>query len=189
MLDSCLAPAAYQHAKFSAFVTTMEESESAALPQGVEGEEEGDIDFLDVLRNSWELASAIQFCRLFGGCLKVKPFSTEKLEAALLEPDDHSMFLAELLYKLLRRDTREPYTEREAFVWEDLLKRKLDAQWPQAFTAHPMPGGDFYTIDPLSRVSQLSLCAGHHPNITQTGCDSQVCCADEHFVRPVRVEA
>ncbi|CAL8467238.1 g6774 [Coccomyxa elongata] len=137
----------------------MEESESAALPQGVEGEEEGDIDFLEVLRSSWELASAIQFCRLFGGCLKLKPFSTEKLEAALLEPDDHSMFLAELLYKLLRRDTREPYTEREAFVWEDLLKRKLDAQWPQAFTAHPMPGGDFYTIDPLSRMNILyALC-------------------------------
>lgn len=144
----------------------MEESEGAALPQGVEGEEEGDVDFLEVLRSSWELASAIQFCRLFGGCLKIKPFSTEKLEAALLEPDDHSMFLAELLYKLLRRDTREPYTEREAFVWEDLLKRKLDAQWPQAFTAHPLPGGDFYTIDPLSRVSQLTFRALHLPNIT-----------------------
>lgn len=103
---------------------------------------------------------------MFADPLKLRPFSTDKLEAALLYPDEHSMFLAELLYKLLRRDTREPYTEREAFVWEDLLKRKLDAQWPQAFTAHPMAGRDFYTVDPLSRVRQLSSPARKRSNIT-----------------------
>ena len=137
------------------------------IPEGVE-EVEGDVDFLQLLRESWELAAISQFCRIFSETLKIRPFSTDKLEAAILEPDEHGVFLSSLLYLLLRpaKETREPYIERESVVWEELLKRKLDAQWSQAFTAHPMAGGDFYTIDPVSRVRQLYLCAKIQANIT-----------------------
>lgn len=62
------------------------------------------------------------------------------------------MFLGELLYKLLKKERDEVYTEKAAFSWEPMLVRKLDAQWPQAFTAHPMTDADFYSIDPMSRV-------------------------------------
>ena len=62
------------------------------------------------------------------------------------------MFLGELLYKLLRKERDEAYTEKAAFAWEPMLVRKLDAQWAQAFTAHPMANTDFYAIDPVSRV-------------------------------------
>ncbi len=137
------------------------------IPEGIE-EVEGDVDFLQLLRDSWELAAISQFCRIFSETLKIRPFSTDKLEAAILEPDEHGVFLSSLLYLLLRpaKETREPYIERESVVWEELLKRKLDAQWPQAFTAHPMAGGDFYTIDPVSRVRQLGLCPLKQSNIT-----------------------
>lgn len=62
------------------------------------------------------------------------------------------MFLGELLYKLLKKERDEAYTEKAAFSWEPMLVRKLDAQWSQAFTAHPMTNSDFYAIDTLSRV-------------------------------------
>jgi hypothetical protein len=70
------------------------------------------------------------------------------------------MFLGELLYKLLRKERDEAYTEKAAFAWEPMLMRKLDAQWAQAFTAHPMANADFYAIDPVSRVrSHLCPCS------------------------------
>ena len=113
------------------------------LPEGLEDAEDGaeaperNSDLPAGLRASWEGAAFLQFCRLFAAPLKLRAFSAEQLESALLCPDDHTMFLGELLFKLLRRDTREPYTEKDAYAWEDLLRRKLDAQWPQAFTAPP----------------------------------------------------
>jgi hypothetical protein len=137
------------------------------LPQAVGEEELGEQEYLDLLRTSWEHSAVVQFCRLFARALSLRPFSADQLESALLNPDEHNMFLGELLYKLLRRDTREPYTEREAFVWEDLLRRKLDAQWPEAFTAHPMAGKDFYSIDPVSRVSKCVPWAAQQSNITE----------------------
>ena len=69
-----------------------------------------------------------------------------------MEPDEHPMFLGELLYKLLKKERDEAYTDKAAFSWEPMLVRKLDAQWPQAFRAHPMANIDFYSINPLSRV-------------------------------------
>lgn len=132
----------------------------------------------------------LQFCRLFSGALRHRPFSADQLEAALLEPDEHPMFLGELLYKLLKKERDEAYTEKAAFSWEPMLVRKLDAQWPQAFTAHPMANSDFYSINALSRVGTTPLLAHlmfkHMPGSTGR---QPLCCADEHFVRPVRVEA
>lgn len=141
--------------------------EDPDMPQDVGHGNLSEDDFRDLLRSSWELASIAQFCRLFARPLTLRAFSADHLEAALLNPDEHNMFLGELLYKLLQRDiVRQPYTEREAFVWEDLLRRKLDAQWPEAFTAHPMAGKDFYSIDPLSRVRTLVFWAAQQSNIT-----------------------
>ena len=70
------------------------------------------------------------------------------------------MFLGELLYKLLKKERDEAYTEKAAFSWEPMLVRKLDAQWPHAFTAHPMANSDFYAIDPLSRVRAAARLQG-----------------------------
>ena len=94
----------------------------------------------------------MQFCRTMKTPLQLRPFSADQLEAALLEPDEHPMFLGELLYKLLKKERDEAYTEKAAFSWEPMLGRKLDAQWAQAFTAHPMANADFYSISPASRV-------------------------------------
>ena len=152
---------AHTHANIKAAMSGQE------LPEGLEDAEDGagtpeaerNSDLPALLRASWEGAAFLQFCRLFAAPLKLRAFSAEQLESALLYPDDHTMFLGELLFKLLRRDTREPYTEKDAYAWEDLLRRKLDAQWPQAFTAHPMQGSDFFSLDPVSRVRAALLWA------------------------------
>ena len=149
-----MLPTPCTHANIKAAMSGQE------LPEGLEDAEDGaevpeavrNSDLPALLRACWEGAAFLQFCRLFAAPLKLRAFSAEQLEAALLCPDDHTMFLGELLFKLLRRDTREPYTEKDAYAWEDLLRRKLDAQWPQAFTAHPMQGSDFFSLDPVSRV-------------------------------------
>lgn len=111
-----MLPTPCTHANIKAAMSGQE------LPEGLEDAEDGaevpeavrNSDLPALLRACWEGAAFLQFCRLFAAPLKLRAFSAEQLEAALLCPDDHTMFLGELLFKLLRRDTREPYTEKDA---------------------------------------------------------------------------
>ena len=107
----------------------------------------------DALQRSWQFAAVVQFCRMFGSFLRIRPFSADMLERALLEPSDHRMFLSELLCKLLRADTAAPYSERDCDAWEDLLSSKFQTSWRTAFVeANPIADRGFYTISPLLRV-------------------------------------
>ena len=137
------------------------------LPQGLEepgdGASEQTGDAVEVLRSSWEFAAILSFTRCFAAPLSLRPFSGDLLEEALLDPDEHNMFLSELLFKLLRKDTREPYTEREAYSYEEMLRKKLEARWAEAFTANPLQGKDLYTVDPVTRVSSFPVAAPQPP--------------------------
>lgn len=122
----------------------------AVAPDALQSSGEGD---QDALQRSWQFAAVVQFCRMFGSILRIRPFSADILERALLEPSDHRMFLSELLCKLLRADASAPYGERDCDAWEDLLNRKLHTSWRTAFVgANPLADQGFYTISPLLRV-------------------------------------
>ena len=141
--------------------------ETPDLPQGLEEPEDGVSeqpgDVVEVLRSSWEFGAILSFARCFAAPLSLRPFSGDLLEEALLDPDEHNMFLSELLFKLLRKDTREPYTEREAYSYEEMLRKKLEARWAEAFTANPLLGKDFYAVDPVTRVNSAPVAAPHPP--------------------------
>ena len=104
------------------------------------------------LRANWRFGSVVQFVRLFSAPLKLRSFSADFLEAALLDPESHRLFLAELLFKLLRPDARQPFAERDADIWEDLLAKRLKSHWPRYFQANPLDGGDLFSIAPKTRV-------------------------------------
>lgn len=109
------------------------------------------------LRSNWEFAAIIQFCRMFAQSLKLRGFSAELLESAVLDPDAHRVFLTELLYKLLRPDASQGYSEGDAAAWEHLLRRKLSAQWREAFDEHAMSTTDFFGTGPTTRVRRLTV--------------------------------
>ena len=109
------------------------------------------------MRASWQFAAIIQFCRMFAPSLKLRGFSADLLESAMLDPDDHRVFLGELLYKLLRPDASQGFAEGDAAGWEHLLRRKLASQWAEAFEEHPLAQNDFFGIAPITRVSEDSL--------------------------------
>jgi hypothetical protein len=157
--------------------------EAPDLPQGLEEPEDGASDqngaALEVLRSSWEFAAILSFARIFAAPLSLRPFSGDLLEAALLNPDDHNMFLSELLFKLLRKDTREPYTEREAYSYEEMLRKKLEARWAEAFTANPLKASDFYTVDAVTRVRP---CPRGWPALTSIGTGSDSHCGAQMSV-------
>ncbi|KAL0055404.1 hypothetical protein WJX82_000047 [Trebouxia sp. C0006] len=112
-----------------------------------------------LLRSCWKFAAVIQFSRMFAAPLKLKVFAADILESALISPDNHRMFLSELLFKLLRTDALQPYSEKDSEGWESLLYRKVSTKWPEHFESHPLLGTTFYDITPTKRVDLLfALC-------------------------------
>ena len=109
------------------------------------------------MRSSWQFAAIIQFCRMFAASLKLRGFSADLLESAMLDPDDHRVFLSELLYKLLRPDASQGFSEGDAAAWEHLLRRKLQAQWHDAFDVHPLTQNGFFEAAPMTRVRRSGL--------------------------------
>ncbi|KAK9815143.1 hypothetical protein WJX73_008682 [Symbiochloris irregularis] len=96
---------------------------------------------------------------MFAPSLKLRGFSADLLESAMLDPDDHRVFLGELLYKLLRPDASQGFAEGDAAGWEHLLRRKLASQWSEAFEEHPLTQNDFFGTAPMTRVRLLyALC-------------------------------
>ncbi|QDZ25214.1 hypothetical protein HOP50_16g77600 [Chloropicon primus] len=90
------------------------------------------------LRRSWEFAGICHFCRMFSTDLKVKKFSSDQLENALLDPSKNQLFLTELLYRLARDN---PYSvppdakfyarESTMFMekWGAELDKRLKSWW------------------------------------------------------------
>lgn len=111
-----------------------------------------------LLRSCWKFAAVIQFSRMFAAPLKLKVFAADILESALISPDNHRMFLSELLFKLLRTDALQPYSEKDSEGWESLLYRKVSTKWPEHFESHPLLGTTFYDITPTKRVCRCQLC-------------------------------
>jgi len=111
-----------------------------------------------LLRSCWKFAAVIQFSRMFPAPLKLKVFAADILESALISPDNHRMFLSELLFKLLRTDALQPYSEKDSEGWESLLYRKVSTKWPEHFESHPLLGTTFYDITPTKRVCRCQLC-------------------------------
>ena len=107
-----------------------------------------------LLRSSWKFAAVVQFSRMFAVPLKLKVFAADILESALITPDNHRMFLSELLFKLLRADALQPYSEKDSEAWEVLLYKKLSARWREQFEAHPLAGTTFYYTTPSTRVGR-----------------------------------
>ena len=110
-----------------------------------------------VLRSCWKFAAVIQVTRMFAAPLRLKAFAADILESALISPDNHRMFLSELLFKLLRADALQPYSEKDSEGWESLLYRKMSAKWAEHFDSHPLAGTTFYDITPTKRVCRCRL--------------------------------
>ena len=108
------------------------------------------------LRSSWQFASALAFIRMMP-ILRIKPFAADKLEQALLMPEDHQVFLTELLFKLLRPDPTQLYTERDGEGLEQLMSRKFHSVWRGHFERNPLKTRAFKDLAPMRRVSG---CAG-----------------------------
>lgn len=117
---------------------------------------------LEQMRCSWQFASSVQFCRMFATTLKLKSFSVDILERALLIPDDFQLFLSELLYKLLRADASQPYQERDSENWEQLLKKKFSSRWFDHFDYNPVKTKSFFDLSPMRRVRIFSSSWSNH---------------------------
>ncbi|KAK9843428.1 hypothetical protein WJX81_001990 [Elliptochloris bilobata] len=108
--------------------------ESEGSEPGSEGHQPPN-DPVHQLRTDWRFAGVIQFCRVFGAALKLRPFPADQLEAALLQPQEHSVFLQEL--------------------------SRLDRSWRTlGLAAHPLGDtGDFFLLTPSQRLAVLyALC-------------------------------
>lgn len=110
---------------------------------------------LNILRSSWKFSSIIQFCRIFREILGLRRFSADLLESALLTPTPYRVFLGELLYKLLRRDLTQQFTEKHLELWGELLLKKLARRWRSYFAQRPLENGDFYSVDIGTRVFSI----------------------------------
>ena len=112
-------------------------------------------DSLDAIRGSWQFASLTQFCRMFAAPLKVKTFSADFLEKALMAPNDYQLWLSELCYKLL--ETREQCNRQE--TWEKMLHDKMVKQWWDCFETNPLRTKGFFEVTPMKRVRTAATAA------------------------------
>ena len=108
-------------------------------------------------RHDWRFAAFIHFCRLFADALHLITFSADRLEAAIVEPAEHPLFLTQLLTSLLNAKAE----------WQHALWYKLRRQWREhlhvLYTGNPLEHKTFFELSPSERVRQLpidSLCAG-----------------------------
>lgn len=115
---------------------------------------EGPPDPVQDLRSDWRLAGIVQFTRVFSSALNIRPFPADQLLAALLQPQEHSVFLQELVYRLLKNDAH-PFSLERSAAFEDLLQSRLDRSWGLlGFEANPLGDtGDFFLLTPSQRVS------------------------------------
>ncbi len=152
-------PDSNEEAKFDA------PSSPPTPPAALQPEDEEEPDQIAALRSSWEFAAAIQLIRILGPVLKLRVFSSSVLEQALLAPGEFKIFLAELLYKLLRKDTNAAYADTDAEAWGALLRTKLNRQWSECFSSNPLARRGYMDVSPMTRVGepgqqQITICYG-----------------------------
>ncbi|KAK3277570.1 hypothetical protein CYMTET_14431 [Cymbomonas tetramitiformis] len=114
----------------------------------------------EALRSSVEFAQIIHFTRVFENPLKLKPFSADRLEAALLAPGENNKFLSEIHFKLLRHDPYANYNELDAETkWKDLLQKKLKNQSWEFWEENPLENACYEELSACERASILrALC-------------------------------
>ena len=112
------------------------------------------------------------------GPLALKLFSADVLENSLLDPENHRMFLGELLFKLLRRASIHTYGDQHVDAWELLLPRKLFSMWRGYLASNPLEERDFYSITAEARVGRslqrLRLRALSNANVFCAACNPQL---------------
>ena len=91
-----------------------------------------------LLRRRWQFASMCHFCRLFGRDLKVSKFSSDQLENALVDPQQNTLFLSELVYRLCRENPYSTPPESKFYArestmfldkWPVELEKRLKTWW------------------------------------------------------------
>lgn len=108
-------------------------------------------DESSALRSNWKFPAVVHFCRVFEGVLSLRQFSSDKFEAALLNPGDHSVFLSELISRLLypgrKKNTINPVTWP---TWETNLLKKVKANWNLTMDHDPLEGQQHFVEVPSS---------------------------------------
>jgi len=114
---------------------------SARDDGGSSGDEDGSGDELPALlcrrdfpegdlRSSWLFAAVVHFCNVFRDPLNLPGgVGADKLEASLLSPAEHPVFVARLHLRLLHRDARRVIEDSEMVVWEDRVRRLWGSMW------------------------------------------------------------
>ncbi len=101
-------------------------------------------------RHDWRFAAFIHFCRLFADALHLITFSADRLEAAIVEPAEHPVFLTQLLTSLLNAKAE----------WQHALWYKLRRQWREhlhfLYTGNPLESKTFFELSPSERVRSSS---------------------------------
>jgi len=106
------------------------------------------------LRSSWKFPAVVHFCRVFEGELCLRQFSSDKLEASLLNPGDHSVFLSELISRLLYPARKKNDQNRRTWpTWETNLCDKVKAQWSLTMDHDPFETTQhFVEVSPGDKV-------------------------------------
>jgi len=112
------------------------------------------------LRSNWKFPAVVHFCRVFEGVLSLRQFSSDKFEAALLNPGDHSVFLSELISRLLypgrKKNAHNPETTWP--TWETNLLKKVKANWSLTMDHDPLEGQQhFVEVTPSEKLEILYL--------------------------------
>ncbi|CAD7703921.1 unnamed protein product, partial [Ostreobium quekettii] len=114
---------------------------------------------LQALRGSWRFAAFVQFCRLFEEPLRLRSYSSDTLEGALLFPEEHQVFLSEMMFKLLMPDRKKEYRPEDADRWEGLLQDRMAKRWHEWFESNPLEAAGYYEIAPMQRLEILYVLA------------------------------
>ena len=108
-------------------------------------------------RHDWRFAAFVHFCRLFADALHLITFSADRLEAAIVEPAEHPVFLTQLLTSLLNAKAE----------WQHALWYKLRRQWREhlhfVYTGNPLEHKTFFQLTPSERVRRPFTDTLHPP--------------------------
>lgn len=135
------------------------EVEHEAQPESVSDAEPDSESTLEAeterLRQNFRASCIVQFCRMFGQSLKIKAFSGDALERALLDPRAHADFWRDLVYRLTRQDASVAPSAQESEGWEAALADKLAEQWTDYFPRNPLAARSFFDVTAVQRVRRL----------------------------------
>ena len=107
-----------------------------------------DEEAVEELRQSWELAAVCHFCRTFKQECKLKPFSVDLLEQALVHPETARQFIGELHHRLMDYAGKHDYDG-----WEERLQKYVNKNWFRTWEENPLGELDatYRKLDPVDR--------------------------------------